>query len=92
MHADGWFVWMRVLVLGGHDELERGGHVGGAASGQVGPADAPLEQPEKEEVEKERREEEEEEKAWKGGLLFYGCSDMFHLSGDNSRARYIKGS
>ena len=24
--------------------------------------------------------------------LFYGCSYMFHLSGDNSRDRYIKGS
>ena len=26
------------------------------------------------------------------GLLFYGCSYRFHLSGDNSRDRYIKGS
>ena len=24
--------------------------------------------------------------------LFYGCSYMFYLSGDNSRDRYIKGS
>jgi len=24
--------------------------------------------------------------------LFYGCSYRFHLSGDNSRDRYIKGS
>ena len=24
--------------------------------------------------------------------LFYGCSYMFHLSGDNSRDRYIKGA
>ena len=24
--------------------------------------------------------------------LFYGCSYMFHLPGDNSRDRYIKGS
>ena len=24
--------------------------------------------------------------------LFYGCSYMFHLSGDDSRDRYIKGS
>ena len=24
--------------------------------------------------------------------LFYGCSYMFHLSGDNSRDRHIKGS
>ena len=26
------------------------------------------------------------------GRLFYGCSYMFHLSGENSRDRYIKGS
>ena len=25
-------------------------------------------------------------------LRFYGCSYMFHLSGNNSRDRYIKGS
>ena len=25
------------------------------------------------------------------GYMFYGCSYMFHLSGDNSRDRYIKG-
>ena len=24
--------------------------------------------------------------------LFYGCSYVFHLSGDNSRDRYVKGS
>ena len=25
-------------------------------------------------------------------LVFYGCSYRFHLSGDNSRDRYVKGS
>ena len=33
-------------------------------------------------------------KSWDGvGVrLFYGCSYKFHLSGDDSRDRYIKGS
>ena len=38
------------------------------------------------------REREKNERERERKRLFYSCSHKFHLSGDNSRDRHIKGS